>query len=173
MPRKKTGVAAVTLRESTKGDLLQPIIFFVYNSQQYQMPLRYVYMNNKLYDFKSGLDAGIFVYPKLDYQNGKLSVDKKGAAFYLSSRTVHSGLARLYLFNEPSNYFKLVHTEPNWIIADLASQGLNVGDFVYYQGFQGPIKIWQISYPSDIKLNESYLSTDYPEELSGILPGEY
>jgi len=173
LPKKKAAVAAITLRENTKGEILQPAIFFVYNSQQYQMPLRYVYINNKLYDFKSGLDAGIFIYPKLDYQNGKLSVDKRGAAFYLSERTVNSGLARLYLFNEPSNYFKLVHTEPNLIVSDLASQGLDLGDFVYYQGFQGPIKIWEIKYPFDIKLNETYLSTAYPPELEQVLPGEY
>ncbi len=173
LPRKKAGVAAVTMRENTKKEILQPAIFFVYNQQQYQMPLRYIYINNKLYDFKSGMDAGMFVYPKMDYENGKISIDNKGAAFYLSERTIHSAIARLYLFGGNSNHFKLVHTEPNLIITDLKNQGLNIGDFLYYQGFQGPIKIWEINYPSDIKLDQSYLSTDYPEELSTVIPGEY
>ena len=75
--------------------------------------------------------------------------------------------------SEESNYFDLVHTEDNLIAADLKKQGINVGDFVYYQGFQGPIKIWDISYPSDIKLNESYLDMEYPAELETIIPGGY
>ncbi len=173
LPRRKAAVAAVALRENTKKEILQPIVFLVYNQQQYQMPLRYVYINDKLYDFETGLDAGIFTYPKVDYQNGQLSVDKKGAAFYLSERVVHTELARLYLFNEKSDYFKLVHTEPNLIIDDIARQGLDLGDFIYYQGFQGPIKIWQINYPSDIKLNSTYLSTAFPPEFEKVMPGEY
>jgi asparagine N-glycosylation enzyme membrane subunit Stt3 len=173
LPRKKAAVAAIALRENTDKELLQPIIYFIYNQQQYQMPLRYVYINDKLYDFESGLDAGIFVYPKVDYQNGKLSVDKKGAAFYLSERVIHTELVRLYLFNEQSDYIKLVHTESDLIIADIANQGLNLGDFIYYEGFRGPIKIWEISYPSNIKLNSIYLSTFYPPELQTVMPGEY
>jgi len=173
LPRKKTGVAAIALRENTKKEMLQPTIFLVYNQQQYQMPLRYVYIKDKLYDFETGLDAGMFIYPLVDYQNGQLSVDEKGAAFYLSERVIHTELARLYLFGEKSDYFRLVHTEPNLIINDIAKQGLDLGDFIYYQGFQGPIKIWEINYPSDIKLNSTYLSTISPPEFEEVIPGEY
>ncbi len=173
LPKKKAAVAAVALRGGKNGEVLQPIIFFVYNQQQYQMPLRYVYTNGTKYDFNSGFDAGIFTFPKLDYQNGKISVDRRGAAFYLSERTVHSELAKLYLFNEPSDYFKLVHTEQNLINSDLKRQGLDLGDFIYYRGFQGPIKIWQISYPPGIKLNSTYLDTAYPPEFEKVIPGEY
>lgn len=173
LPRRKTAVAAVTTREGTNGKILQPIIFLVYNQQQYQMPLRYIYINGKLYDFDSGLDAGIFTFPSLDYQNGKLSVDKKGAAFYLGERVIHTELVKLYLFGEKSDYFKLVHTEQSLINDDLKRQGLDLGDFIYYQGFQGPIKIWEINYPSDIKLNTTYLSTAYPPEFEKVIPGEY
>ena len=56
---------------------------------------------------------------------------------------------------------------------NLKQQGYN-GEFVYFQGFQGPIKIWEIKYPSDIQVNEEYLSIDYPsEELDIAKPGEY
>jgi asparagine N-glycosylation enzyme membrane subunit Stt3 len=173
LPRRKTAIAAIAVREGTKGEILQPIIFFVYKQQQYQMPLRYIYINGKLYDFNSGLDAGIFTFPKLEYKNGQLNVDKKGAAFYLGERVIHTQLAKLYLFGEKSDYFKLVHTEQNLINEDIKRQGLDLGDFIYYQGFQGPIKIWEINYPSDIKLNMSYLDTNYPPELEKVIPGEY
>jgi len=176
LPRKKTGIAAVATRIGTNKEILQPIVYLVYNQQQYPVPLRYVYTKEKLYDFNSGLDvldAGIFIFPSLDYQNGKLSVDERGAAFYLGERVVHTELVRLYLFNENSNYFKLAHTEQSLINDDLKRQGLDLGDFIYYQGFQGPIKIWQINYPSDIKLNSAYLSMAYPPEFEKVIPGEY
>ena len=173
LPRKKTGVGAVAIREDMNKTELQPTVYFVYNSQQYQMPLRYVYIKGKLYDFKTGLDAGIFIFPSLDYQNSQLSVNEKGAAFYLGQRVIHTELVRLYLFNESSNYFKLVHTEQSLVNEDLKRQGVNLGDFVYYQGFQGPIKIWEISYPSDIRLNSTYLSMAYPPEFEKVTSGEY
>jgi hypothetical protein len=137
------------------------------------MPLRYIYTKGKLYDFNSGLDAGIFIFPSLDYQNSQLSVNEKGAAFYLGERVIHTELVKLYLFNESSNYFKLVHTEQSLVNADLKKQGLDLGDFVYYQGFQGPIKIWEISYPSDIKLNSTYLEIPFPPEFQTVSTGEY
>jgi asparagine N-glycosylation enzyme membrane subunit Stt3 len=172
LPRGKAAVAGIGTKEGKNGEIMQPTIFFVYNGNQYQMPLRYVYEKNKLYDFKTGLDAGIFVFPQLQQDSsGKLSINEKGAALYLSRRTIHSGIARYYLFNEPSNYFKLVHTEEDLVVEDLKKQGFNSGDFVYYNGIRGPIKIWEINYPSDIKLNETYLSTEYPEELTTANPG--
>ena len=48
-----------------------------------------------------------------------------------------------------------------------------MGEFVYYNGFQGPIKIWEIEYPSDIQLDLNYLDTNYPEELQIANPEEY
>ena len=172
LPGKKAIVAAIGTKEDKAGEMMQPMIFFVYNNNQYQMPLRYVYIKNKLYDFKTGLNAGIFIFPELQQgQDGALSVNEKGAAIYLSTRTIHSGIARYYLFNEQSNYLKLAHTEDDLVVADLKRQGLNLGEFTYYQGLRGPIKIWEISYPSDIKLDENYLDTDYPEELTKANPG--
>ncbi len=127
----------------------------------------------RLYDFKTGLDAGIFLFPSIEYKNSQMGVDDKGAAFYLGERVIHTELARLYLFNESSNYFKLAHTEQDFVIEDLQKQGLYLGDFVYYQGFRGPIKIWEINYPSDIKLNSSYLSLNNPPEFEKVIAGEY
>jgi hypothetical protein len=173
LPRRMAGVAAISTKVGANGEMFQPTVYLTYNSQQYTMPLRYVYLKDKLYDFQSGLDAGIFLFPSLESQNSQMSVNSMGAAFYLSPRVVHTELAKLYLFNEPSSYFKLAHSEPDFVISDLKKQGVNVGDFLYYQGFRGPIKIWEISYPSDIKLNSTYLSIDFPPEVQTVTPGEY
>ncbi len=174
LPDGVAAVAGVGLRVGAKEEILQPAIFFIYNGKQYQEPLRYVYTNGKLYDFKTGINAGIFTFPEISTgSDGNLGVVENGAAFYLSKRTVNSELAKLYLFGEKSDYFKLVHIEDNLIVAELKTQRTDLGDFVYYQGFQGPIKIWEVNYPADMKLNQDYLSTDYPEEIAGIIPGEY
>lgn len=179
LPKMKAGVAAIETRESKDGKQLQPTIFFVYNNQQYSMPLRYVYVNNSLDDFGSGMDAGIFIFPKVDINsNGQITgVSMEGAALYLSQRTIHSELVKLYLFNQPSDYFKIVHTEGSLINEQLQTQIPNLGDFVYYTsgaGFQGPIKIWGISYPSGLKVNPDYLKVDYPDmSVTVVKPSEY
>jgi asparagine N-glycosylation enzyme membrane subunit Stt3 len=173
LPRKKAGVAAITISIDKKGNILQPTIYFVYNGQQYTMPLRYVYDGGKEYDFNDGLDAGIFVYPLLNNENNNLNIIQRGAAFYLSPRTVHSRVVELYLINKKSDYFKLVHTEDNLFIESLKQQGLNAGDFIYYQGFQAPIKIWQVSYPSGMSVNPEYLKITIPPEFDTVIEGEY
>jgi len=175
LPRKKAGVVAIIVRENKNSKkMLQPQIYFVYNNQQYNMPLRYVYIDGELYDFESGFDGGIYIFPSLEgSSDGGLQVVSNGAAFYLSERTINSQLARLYLFNEKSNYFKLVHSENNLFINNLIQQGADIGDFIYYQGLQGPIKIWEISYPNNMELNTVYLETTIPSELDQVIEGEY
>jgi asparagine N-glycosylation enzyme membrane subunit Stt3 len=168
-PKKSAGVGAIIIRKNDRG-MLQPQGVFVYNGQQYRIPLRYLFFEGKLHDFKTGLESGAFLYPRVE-ANG---IDKIGAAFYLSEKTVHSQLAKLYLYGEETDYFKLVHTEENFIIESLKQQGAEVGDFVYYGGFQGPIKIWEVSYPQDIELKEEFLETEFPnEELYLAKLGEY
>ncbi|MBI2043059.1 hypothetical protein HYT25_01585 [Candidatus Pacearchaeota archaeon] len=175
LPRKVAGIGAIILKVNSSGEILQPEMIFVHNSNQYTQKMRYVFVNGNLRDFGSGIDAGIFIFPRIDTaSNGQTSLNNLGAAFYLSPRVVHSNLANLYLFGKESENFKLVHTESNLFVENLKQQGLNFGEFVYFQGFQGPIKIWEIKYPSDIKFNEEYLSIEYPsEELDVAKPGEY
>ncbi len=172
IPNKQAGIGAIIVKIE-KDKLLQPEVVFVYNGRQYNEPLRYAYFVGELYDFKSGLDAGVFLFPKLEINGGSLSSNPSGAAFYLSGRVINSQLARLYLFGQESDYFKIAHVESSIFINDLKSQGVEMGEFVYYNGFQGPIKIWRVEYPSDIQLNLSYLDIKYPKELQVANPEEY
>jgi asparagine N-glycosylation enzyme membrane subunit Stt3 len=175
LPKKSAGIGAIILKQNQDKDLMQPEAIFVYNRQQYRIPLRYVYYNDKEYDFKSGLEAGIFLYPKLDtLPNGRQEINEIGALFYMSERTVHSQMARLYLYNEKSDYFELAHSEDSLVVESLKNQGIELNDFIYYQGFQGPIKIWEISYPENIESNPDYLLMDYPnQEIAMATKGEY
>ncbi|MCX6746826.1 MAG: hypothetical protein NTU63_01690 [Candidatus Pacearchaeota archaeon] len=174
LPRKKTAVAAVVIKQS-EGKILQPLVFFVYNGKQYQRPMKVLYIGNKLYEFDSGLDVGIFIFPKIEQDsNGQLKILDKGAAFYLSERVVNSRLARLYLFGQETEYFQLAHSENSELVKSLRQQIPELGEFVYYQDFSGPIKIWEISYPSDITLNPDYLRMDYPNvEYAMVKSNEY
>jgi len=176
LPKKRTGIGAIILEKDNEKDVFyQPKAIFVYNNQQYNIPLKYMYYNNKLYDFKSGLDAGIFIYPQMKIeQNNVPSINKIGALLYLSKRTIHSNLANLYLFNKDSKNFKVAHIESNLIIENLKQQVPDIGEFVQYQGFQGPIKIWEINYPENIEFKKEYLETQYPDEALNLAkPGEY
>lgn len=174
LPRKAAGIGAILLNVN-QTEIKQPNVIFVYNQNQYTEKLRYVYLNNKLYDFNSGIDAGIFVFPQVDISSdGKSTINTLGAMLYLSPRVVHSNLAQFYLFDQKSDYFNLVHTESNLFTDSLKQQNVNVGEFIYFQGFQGPVKIWGIKYPKDAKLNPDYLRTDYiNEKLDVPKSGEY
>jgi hypothetical protein len=172
LPKRQAAVGAI-LVTMEKDKLLQPEVVFFYNGKQYNQPLRYAYLGEELHDFNSGLEAGVFLFPKLEINEGGLSPNPLGAAFYLSERVINSQLARLYLFAQESNYFRIAHVESNLFINDLKNQGFYLGEFVYYNGFQGPIKIWEIEYPSDIQLDLNYLDTHYPEELQITNPEEY
>lgn len=174
LPRKMAGIGAIILAVNDSS-VLQPRAIFVYNGKQYEEKLRYAYVNNNLYNFNSGIDAGVFIFPKVQTEaSGQGQINNLGAMFYLSQRVVHSNLAQLYLFNQKSDYFNLVHTESNLFIENLKQQNVNIGEFVYFQGFQGPIKIWEISYPKGVQTNPQYLSTDYPDpKLDTPTPGEY
>lgn len=174
LPGQSSSVLAILLNQKNSGEISQPQAVFGYNGKQYFIPMRYAYFDGQLKDFQNGIDAGVFIFPTLEpSSDGRLSVDKIGALLYLSPRTIHSNLAQLYLFSQNSNYFKLVHTESDIFIKDIRNQGISLGEFVYYQGLRGPIKIWSIKYPAGIKKNQDYLETDYPNELQNVVSGEY
>ena len=87
---------------------------------------------------------------------------------FLSPRLMRGFLVQKYILNDPFKKFpnfKLVYTEPNLIIDNFNSQGANLPDFVYFQGVQGPIKIWGIEYTGNEKIKEEYLDTDYTKNI--------
>jgi asparagine N-glycosylation enzyme membrane subunit Stt3 len=161
--QENSGIGAIIIEEKN-GELQQPRAIFINNGQQIEIPLKYLYYNN-LKEFENGLDAGIFLMDELQSQNGGVVQKKMGAGFYLSPRIVNSFLTRKYLFEEERN-FELIHSQPNLIVESIRSQGMEIDDFIYYQGnFYGPIKIWKINYPQDIEFKQEYLETHYPDEL--------
>jgi len=149
---------------SSSGELLGVTGVYVYQGQQFDIPLRYAFYSDEFKDFGTGLEAGAFFMPRITQGDGGLQFEENGVALYLSKRTVQSQLARLYLFGEEDEYFKIAHIEDDFLISQLKSNGLEIGNFASFRGFRGPIKIWEVSYPN-IELNEEFLDTFYPPSL--------
>ncbi len=164
-PSENSGIVRIIIRQKSSGEYIQPSAILVQsNIKQMEIPLRYLYINNTLYDYNSGIDAGVYSIQTINPAQNNLQIDDNGALLYLSPRTVNSLLVRKYLFEEEGN-FKLVHNEPSLLVNSIRSQGFNSNEIIYFQGnFQGPIKIWEINYPSDTKSNPNYLATSFPDE---------
>lgn len=165
LPEGKSYLLAILVeRDSTGTVISQPIGVYLYQNNQYQVPLRYVF-DKKLIDFNSGIQAGIFLFPRVDQTStGSVQIDQAGAALYLTNKTVMSQLARLYLYKEEDQYFKLVHNEDDLYVAYLKTQTNLTSDFAYLGGtIRGPIRIWQINYPSSMTVDPEMLRTTYPD----------
>lgn len=160
------GVGILTVDVLENGEILQPKATYVdVNGGQFELPLRYAFHDGEFKDFGSGVEAGIFLFPRFVTENGGGQIENDGVALYLSSRTVKSQLARLYLYGQEEN-FKLVHQQDDFVVEQIKQQsGIDFGGFIYYQGIRGPIKIWEIQYPLDMEIDEGYIDTIYPEEL--------
>lgn len=167
LPSGKTYVAAIIV-EVDSNDLISDVnAIYYFQDKTYQLPLRY-YWDQKvgLVDRGEGIFGGAFFFPKVNLNNqGGGDIEPRGAALYLSPRTVMSNVARFYLYGAESNSFKLAHSEPDQFVELLKSQNVIQGDFVFLNEFRGPIKIWELNYPSDMKVNQDFLQTEYPEEI--------
>jgi asparagine N-glycosylation enzyme membrane subunit Stt3 len=161
LPGDKAGVGGFMIELDENGNMItNPIGIYIYQNQQHRIPLRYAYINGEFVDFESGIDAGVFLFPRASEN----SVEQNGALIYLSSKTVKSQLARLYFYGADEDNFKLVHSEDDFIVAQIKASYPEVGDIVFFNGLRGPIKIWEINYPDDIQLKEEYLNTQPPED---------
>ena len=144
----------------------------VYQGQQYDLKLRYLYINNNLADFGNGIEATVYVFPRLNVNNGGVQVNEKGAAMFLSPRLMRGMLAQVYILDNALGKFpnfKLAHVESALIVKDLNSQGLPLPEFVYYNGILGPIKIWKIEYTGKEKIKPEYIDRDETKYLDWLL----
>jgi len=141
----------------------QPMGVFIYNNQQYNIPLRYIYYNNKILDFKNGVDGLIYLIPSVAQNaQGGVNIDNVGAAIYLSPRNMKSLVAQIYLLDDVfDNYqtLKLAYSQDDQVVEILKGQGAQIDEFVFFQGLRGPIKIWKVDYSNDVLVKEEFLRT--------------
>jgi asparagine N-glycosylation enzyme membrane subunit Stt3 len=160
-PGGKTGVAGVIATRNTAGEFTDVQVVLVYNGQQTYLPIKAVYYNGILKEFEEGINATIRIIPRVTQTNqGGIQMDPAGAAIYLSERTRNSLFAKLYLMNDPLNEYpgvELAHREHDYVVSSLNAQGANLGEFVYFQGFRGPIKIWKVEHQENIIAREEFI----------------
>lgn len=146
------------------SQLNQPSVAFYYNNQQIILPIRYLYYNGQKTDFGTGIESTFMVIPSVSQaSNGQIKIDNAGAGVYLSRRNTNSLYAQIYLMNntdEYYNYFKLVEKEDDYVVKLLKTQGLDLGEFVYFQGLRAPLKIWKVDYPSNIVTHQEFKAID-------------
>lgn len=171
LPEGKAALGALVVEQMKDGSLASAprgIYLFQKNRNvapvQHTLPLRYAFYNGTLYDYKEGVEAGVVFLPEI---TGQGAIDRNAALMYLSNKTVQSHLARLYLYKEKDPNFVLAHSEDDYIVQQLKNSNMLSADedFVIYQGFRGPIRIWEITYPMGMTENQEYLNTTYPEHL--------
>jgi asparagine N-glycosylation enzyme membrane subunit Stt3 len=162
------GVSIEVLNNNQSVSFKQPEGIFYSNAQQKKVPMRYVYFNNQLFDFKSGINATIYIIPRVSSS----SIDYMGAAIYLSPRVMRGLLGQVYILNNSlGNFdsFELVHSQPDLFTENLEQQGYPLADFSYFDngaGLQGPIKIWKINYVGNEKFNPDYLLKVQPAYIT-------
>jgi len=165
LPAEKAGLAAIGIDVSKNNSLKGVFGIYIYNSKQVTIPLRYVYFQDRLVDFEGGLDATVRIISSGSTgSQQQLQLDKMGAVIYFSPKVSKSLFAQLYLMNDPLNEYptiKLAHSEQDGVVQSLNSQGADVGEFIYFQGFRGPIKIWDTrTIPQNIVTSEEFLRTE-------------
>lgn len=164
LPANSAGVGAVITPVGPDGQFDQPRIVVVYQGQQYNIDLRYLHIRGNVLDFGSGIEATAYIFPRLDVSGGQVRINEQGAVLYLSPRLMRGMLAQVYILDDAlGNFpnFKLAHTESSLIIGDLRNQGMQLPEFVYYQGIQGPIKIWEVEYTGKEQKKQEYIDKDY------------
>lgn len=166
-PSPKAYFIGITLESSYSSQntikFKQPLAVFVYNNKQHTIPMRYVFYQGKMYDFGSGLEATFMIVPQISQtSNGQIQVDQTGAGIYLSPKVNDGLFAQLYLMGDPNNRYPTimdVHSEDDYVVRVLKSQGLNLGEFIYFQGLRSPLKIWKVTYSENVKDNYQFRLT--------------
>ena len=160
LPYQKSAMVGVILKIKNNSLFEQPEAIFIYGNNQHRIPMRYVYLNGQLIDFGQGLEAGVKILPAIHFaEDGNLQINNAGSVIYLSPKVFKSLFVQLYLMNDPLNKYgtvKIAHVEHDPAVKSLNSQGTNL-EFVFFNGFRGPIKIWKTDYPDEILEREEFL----------------
>ena len=158
-----------TVKDGSIVSIKQPQAVFYYQGLQHQLPLRYVYINGQLTDFKTGVEGVARLVQTLSQGPQGVQKNDMGSLIYISPRVSRGFLAQKYLMNDPFGKFpnfKVAHTESDFIVSTLRSQGMQVDEIIDFQGIRAPITIWSIDYTGSETVQQKYLDSDYTKYLS-------
>ncbi len=135
-------------------NLQRPFVVINYNGNQVTIPMNCVYLNNQFANFGEDGFPGCFRMIPSIVQSQQ---NKFGAGLYVSEKGISALWTQLFLFDKQFDNFELVYDD-----SDKSPLAL------YNSRLIGPLKIWELNYPSNIQVNEEYLNTEYPAELMEI-----
>jgi asparagine N-glycosylation enzyme membrane subunit Stt3 len=162
IPTQNSGLGGIIVQEEN-GKFKQPLAAYIYNGNQINLPIRYIYYNGTLYDFKNGTNSTIYIIPQITQVSGGIQVDDEGALMFFSSKVTNTLFAQVYLMNDPSKRFTgitLAHSEPDSLQTAIEMySGKNINEFFYFNGIRGPLKIWKINPPDNIIARPEFLMT--------------
>ena len=159
--------AVLSISKDNNSEIInQPkAVVYLRRTERIDIPLCYMYYNNQLVDYRDNgpcMPVGLYMMPRLFQSGNQVNVQDRGAALFLNQRATRALWVNLYLLNKSEN-FELVHSEDSLYIKQLREQGFNAPEFMYAGDVLGPIKIWKVNYPKDIKFKPEYLETSYPD----------
>ena len=139
-----SGIIAFSLNLINNQEITEPKAYLVRGSENYQAGISCIYANGQKLTFpvaEPSIPGCLVIVP---YYNSETDARQIGGAFWLSEKVYDTNFARLYIYGENDPNFKLVY-----------SDSVPLG---YYQGqLIGPIKIWEVNYPSHIKADPKYM----------------
>ncbi len=162
LPRGGATIIAVVIPSAPVENVMnfgQPRVVVRYQNQQYELPIRCLYLDS-LYTFdKYGYGGCFRMLPVVSGNQANIFA----AGMLLSDKVSRGTVGRLYLLNQQSDNFKLVYDDT------LAGVPLSI----YHGNMIGPIRIWEVKYPKGFtitdKEREYYMLTSYPD-LSLLKP---
>lgn len=150
-PRGGAGIAGFMVPIQVKGDYYnfgQPVAIVVKGDKRYDFPISCVAYGENVYNFNNAvIDGCLKILPFMQSQTEVMPV---GASVYLSPKVKRTLFSQLYVLGQEFNNIKLAYQ----------TEGMSL---VVYQGrLIGPMKIWEITYPDYIKVNQTYIDLDWP-----------
>ena len=152
-PRRSSGIGAILLPiaknlNNSQIDLnnvkfAQPTVVVVKDGQQTNIPLECIFIGGQEIVFeKKGISGCLRLIPTIS-RDGKMN--PIGAGLYLSPDVRKTLFTKLYLYGLETDYFKVAYTDESRVPLAL-----------YEGSLVGPIKIWEISYPTDLKVPQYF-----------------
>ncbi len=177
LPKEKAGLAGITLEYNEKGNSMsfsQPKGVFVYNNQRYDLPLKSMYYEGEIFEFQSGVNSTVRIIPGFEQTGEGTKINPLGAAIYLSEKTRDTLFSQLYLLDDVNDRYPTIttaHIEDDIVVEHFKQRGVYLGDFVYYNGIRGPLKIWDVEIPENIIEREEFLERGNGEGRWGEFDG--
>ncbi len=150
IPEKQAAIAGFILTRDKNNKIAEPPIAVIYyNKKQIEEPISCIYEKNKKQEFNitSNIGGCIKLAPLISNQN---TINNEGTIFYLSEKTKDTLFTRLYILNNTYSEFEEVYNDK----LPLA---------IYNGNLIGPIRIWKLNYPEDIREDPIFLASTSKE----------